>query len=87
VSPIEARKTLEAYWRERLKVAAVCYRNAKEVAAKAHSAWRDGELARPDGYHALQKAAADEAQALREYTRVLRIFSDLVVHKKVTLPE
>jgi len=74
---------VENRWRARLAEAkrnhdqAVCqFRRAAEV-------YRVREIPASDGSLGLHQAISIESSARREYIRVLRLFTDLVVHGKV----
>jgi len=77
------RRTLEELWRLRLKTAEVHYAYAREKLRNVLKTLPPGDTPSPDGSYAYQQALRAENIALSEYTRVLRIFTDLVVRSKI----
>ena len=75
------RMALEDLWRERLRIALERYRNAKVEGRIAIR--QQEEAAPPDGSFAYRKTLRVENAALVEYRRVLRIFTDLTVNRKM----
>lgn len=79
----ESQTELERYWKERLSTA----KNVLDAArANVQSVKDDAGLDGPDGTYAharYTRAVRDETTALVEYSRVLRIYTDLMVHGKV----
>lgn len=79
-----SHRELENIWRERLRKARLNY----EEAAKAFKAtWGEHfeERLTADPTFAIQQARRLESDALAEYMRVLKIFSDLVL--RGTIPD
>jgi len=74
---------LEDLWRERLQEAQRRYSLAKVACAKATQECANGFTPSPDGRFALQMALRVEMAALAEYQRVLAIFHDLAVNRKL----
>lgn len=77
------RTELEDLWLAKLK-------EAEQRCGDASAKWREAIHAQhqslipsPDGNYAVNRAARVEAVARREYKRVLTIFMDLVVKRKV----
>lgn len=72
----------EDLWRGKLRLA----RERYEEAAKAfRTTWAEHFEPRPttDSTFAIQHARKLESQALAEYMRVLKIFTDLLLHGKI----
>ena len=74
---------LEDLWRERLQEAQRRYSLAKVACAKAAQECAGGLTPASDGRFALQMALRGEMTALAEYQRVLAIFHDLAVNRKL----
>lgn len=75
------RRELERYWKERWLQAKL-----ELEAARAHVQSVKSTLSGPygaDGAYAYARAIQGETTALIEYSRTLRIYTDLVVHGKV----
>ena len=75
------RRELERYWEERCLQAKL-----KLEAARAHVQSVKSTLSGPygaDGAYAYTRAIKGETTALIEYSRTLRIYTDLVVHGKL----
>jgi hypothetical protein len=81
--PTPARRTLEELWRLRLKNAESRYAHTREQLRNVLRTLPHGEIPSPDGSYAYQQALHAENIALLECTRVLRVFTDLVVHGKI----
>jgi hypothetical protein len=77
----QSKKELQNIWRERVREARLKYEEASD-AFKA--TWGEHFESRftADPSLAIQKARELEAQALSEYMRVLKIYSDLILHKE-----
>ena len=76
------RQELEDRWREKVRLACLRY----EEAAKAFRAtWHEHLDERPmaDPAFAIEQARKVESEALAEYVRVLKIFSDLLLRGKI----
>ena len=79
--PSATRQMLEDSWRLRLEETHVHYRKATDQYRKLLQDQPDGRPHDPNGALALARQA--ESKALSEYTRVLRIFTDLTVKGKM----
>lgn len=77
--PNISRQELEDIWSERVNVARRLYKIAKLEASQAAVRIRNGDLPLADGHFAFRKALRQEADALIEYQRVLKIFNALVL--------
>jgi hypothetical protein len=78
----QSKRELEDVWRERLREA----RRKYEEAANAFKAtWGEHFESRltVDPTHAIEQARNVESRALSQYMRVLKVFTDLVVHGKL----
>src|SRR5260370_5648369 len=75
------RREVEDSWRLRLEETQGRYREAKEQYRKFLQAQPDGRPHSPNGALALAREA--ESQARVEYTRVLRLFTELTVNGKM----
>jgi hypothetical protein len=76
----QSRQELEELWRERVYAARLTYGQASVRLRDAlgdQAAW---PLPAPDGSVSLRQALLEEAAARTEYTRVLKIFNDLIVY-------
>lgn len=76
----EMRRKLENLWRAKVQAAHERYRRA---AVQSHSVMEEQQqklLTGADGFHAVTMAVREESAALREYRRVLKIFTELLVH-------
>ena len=78
-----SRRELEAAWYRRLNRARSRYEAKfairKEMVGK-RSVWPIDRQPDPDGRFALHLALQEESAARREYMRVLRIFTKLILH-------
>ena len=79
------REELEQLWRSRVKDAQLRLDFARNYLAEVQRDFPPGDVPSPDGSFALQKALRAENFALAEYHRVLRMFTDLVLHG--TIPD
>ena len=75
------RQELEDYWCLKLQEAHRRYQAATARYRRMLQMQPEGLTQGPDG--SLTAARQAESQALAEYTRVLRIFTDLTVHSKI----
>jgi hypothetical protein len=75
------RQELEDLWRSRLEETQVRYREATEQYRKLLQAQPDGRPLNPDAALALARHA--KSQALADYMRVLRMFTELTVNGKM----
>jgi CheY-like chemotaxis protein len=82
-SPRIARQEMEDAWRLKLEQALERYRAATREYRTVLRQEPDRSI--PDLAKAIDGARTAESEALREYSRVLRIFTDLAIHGK--LPE
>ena len=76
-----ARQTLEDSWRLRLEETQARYQKATEDYRRLLQEQPDGALHDPKGALALARQA--ESEALGEYSRILRAFTELTVNGKV----
>jgi hypothetical protein len=72
------RHELEEFWRLKLEESRARY----QAATTYHRTLRNGQRER-DSSEALARARQAESLALAEYTRLLRLFTDLTVHGKL----
>ena len=79
----ESRSELEDRWRARLSDAKRGHDVASAQFRAAAAQHRALGLISSDGNLALHQALVAEAKARQEYIRILRIFTDLVVHGRV----
>ena len=75
-----SRKRAEAVWLEKLKRAEARYQTAATHARQLQAESLNRTMASADGTFALQQALRIETKARAEYVRVLRIFSELILH-------
>jgi hypothetical protein len=75
------RQDLEDLWRLRLEETQVRYREATEQYRKVLQGQADGRALNPDAALALARHA--KSQALADYMRVLRMFTELTVNGKM----
>jgi hypothetical protein len=75
------RQTLEDSWRLRLEEAQARYQKATERYRRLLQEQPDGISHDPKGALALARQA--ESEALAEYCRILRTFTELTVYRKV----
>lgn len=80
--PILTRRELEDTWRIRLEQAMSRYRAANQEYRALLESSPEGRPTSPES--PLAQARQAESDALAEYTRVLRIFSDLTIYGKLT---
>ena len=81
-SSTSGTRILEELWLLRLKNAELRYTHTREQLRNVLRTLPPGEVPPADGSYAYQHAILAENIALAEYTRVLRIFTDLVVDGK-----
>jgi hypothetical protein len=88
--PIRHREQLENSWRIKLEAAAQASRLAHEEYSRvleeynrAFAVGNAGDGPTPEQRLALDQARRKEAAARAEYFRVLKVFIDLVVHRKL----
>ena len=78
-----SRKDIEDFWRARLQRAREQHQNAMDESRRAILDHALGASEPPDGSFALQQLHTRESAALREYMRVLKVFTDLIVNDKI----
>ena len=82
-SALQTRQTLEDAWKNRFHLTATRYRLAAN-ATRVLLAEQQSELTpSPDGSFAYRQALQIERQLLQEYRRVLGIFTDLVMGRRI----
>ncbi len=86
--PIHSREQIETAWRIRLEAAGEAYRRAHRESGTLESLHKStpqqGMANRlPDFESALVEARRREQLARDEYLRILKVFIDLVVHRKL----
>ena len=69
---------LEEHWRQRWMDAKLKLELAHTEVTKRHEQMNG--MAAPDGFFAYGKALEMESNALAEYARVLKLYTDLVIH-------
>jgi hypothetical protein len=74
------RADVENVWREKVRIARERYQFAIEQTHATAMAVGEKLYVAPDGAQATKNARVTEKDALREYRRVLRIFTELVVY-------
>lgn len=70
-------------WRGRLAAAKAGYETAVERFRTASEDFRSNHTPSPDGGFSVHLAIAAESSARKEYMRVLRLFTDLVLYGKI----
>lgn len=71
---------LERLWRQRMKDAQLRLDFARNYLKEVQRDFPSGTVPPPDGVFAHHKALRAENAALAEYHRVLRVYTDLVLH-------
>lgn len=84
-SPV--RIEIEDRWRSRLAEAKRNHDRAVVEFRRAAEVYRAREIPASDGNLGLHQAIASESTARREYIRILRLFTDLVVHGRIPKDE
>ena len=85
-SPVDAtpfRREVEAVWLERLKRARSRYEEKMAIRRQMvaeRPVWPINLAPDPDGRFALNQALKEESAARTEYMRLLRIFTELILH-------
>lgn len=74
---------VEELWRKRLNTAKLRLEFARNYVAELQRDLQTGALPSPDGGFAYQQALRAENNALAEFRRVLKIFTDLTVDGKI----
>ena len=83
-SPISVtRLEMETTWLSKVQAAQRRYRVASAKYRRALEEHKQFSLPSPDGVFALRQAAQAEAAALHQYTRTLKVFTDLIVDAKL----
>jgi hypothetical protein len=77
----QSRQELEDIWRERVREARIKYEQASKAFRATWGEQFERELT-TDPTFAIEQARNREVAALKEYMRVLKVFTDLVVHGK-----
>lgn len=78
--PMAARQELEDSWRSAVEEAHLRYKEATDAYRKLLAETPEGSVPRPDS--ALARARQVESEALAEYSRALRVFTELTIHGK-----
>ena len=73
------RQALQELWRKRLADAKVRLDFARHFVTEVKQDLQSPDIPTPDGSYAYRRALRAETLALREYSRVLRIYQDLAV--------
>jgi hypothetical protein len=81
-SPIR-KQDVEEIWRRRLSEAKGRYEVAVARFQTASEEFRNHHTTPPDGGFGVHLAIAAESSARKEYMRVLRLYTDLLLHGKV----
>jgi CheY-like chemotaxis protein len=76
--PTPDRQRLEDYWRSKLEQAQLHYKEATAAYRILLKEVPEGSFPAPESAIAIARQA--ESEALGEYTRVLRVFNELVIH-------
>ena len=79
---LPSRQALEGLWHRRLKDAELRLDFTQQYKREIEGTLKMGGIPGPDGHLLYQRALRAEYVALAEYSRVLGVFSDLVVHGK-----
>ena len=77
------RREVEAQWRERLECARAHYEEKVAIRRQMvaeRPVWPINLAPDPDGRFALNQALKEESAARTEYMRLLRIFTELILH-------
>ena len=74
---------IEERWRKRLADARRRHDHSVEAFRDAAEVYRAQEIPFPDGGLRLHKALMAESAARREYIRVLRLFTDLILYGQI----
>src|SRR5438270_12469032 len=74
---------LEEHWRLRLEEAAKRHKAAKAACAKGLEEFNTGLTLAPDGSEAIRRATLEENAARDEHMKILKAFSDLLLHGKI----
>lgn len=77
------RKALEELWRQRVNTARLRLEFARNYVAEVQQEVRQEGLPSADGAFAYRQAIRSEINALSEFRRVLKIFTELTVDGKI----
>lgn len=80
MAPRNHRKELEDQWRQRVDNARAVYFRANAQHKRMVEELGHGQIQPADGSFAVASARRAEAWALSEFTRTMRVYSDLVVN-------
>ena len=75
----EAGRRTEEIWRDKLRQADIRYQLASVQYRQSQAEFLNGSVS-PDGECALRKALRAENEARADYIRVLRLFTQLILH-------
>jgi hypothetical protein len=81
--PVINPQDVEELWRGRLAAAKASYESAVTRFRTASEDFRSRHTPSPDGGFNVHLAIAAESSARKEYMRVLRLFTDLVLYGKI----
>src|SRR5579864_1780822 len=81
--PGSNHQNVEDLWRGRLAAARLTYETAVTRFRTASEDFRSNHTPSPDGGFSVHLAIAAESNARKEYMRVLRLFTDLVLYGKI----
>jgi len=79
---LPGKQALEALWYRRLTDAKVRLEFAHQYKREIEGDFKAGSIPGSDGHLSFERALRAEYIVLADYSRVLRIFNDLVVHGK-----
>lgn len=77
------RQELESLWRNRVRDARIRLDFSRSYLDEVRQDRRSGAIPEADGDYAYRRALRADRDALAEFRRVLRIFTELVVHGEV----
>ena len=80
--PLDQAK-LEEIWRLRLEAAAERHKIAKAQCAKTLEEFSNGLTVPPDGSQAVKRATLEEKTSRDERMKILKAFTDLILHGKI----
>ncbi len=80
--PPQPAPELVILWRTRLEKAKATYALAVAEFRRLSEEYREQEMPRGDSGLALRRAIADEDEARRQYTKILKQFTELIVNGK-----
>ena len=84
---IAGREELEDAWRLKLQQAYSRYSAATEACRKIHQEQMETRAADGSAPADLMRAQVAASQALADYVRILRVFTDLTVHGKLPVED